>query len=98
MPEPTRRGHDTRATLTLTRQDHELRDSLIACRLTCSFAPCLERGFPLRRFSHVIAGCGPSVLRSWRASGAGLAGVWCTGGLGRLSAGGSEFPAEKPGG
>src|SRR5258708_15756201 len=29
MPEPTRRGHDTRATLTLTRQDHELRDSLI---------------------------------------------------------------------
>jgi hypothetical protein len=26
-----------------------------ACRLTCTFSSCLERQFPLRRFSHVVA-------------------------------------------
>src|SRR6266487_6893444 len=51
----------------------------LACRLTCAFAPCRERGITFRRLAHVVAGCGSAVLGSWRPSGAGLAGFRCTG-------------------
>ena len=38
------------------------RGTALACRLTCAFASCLEREVSLRRFSHVVAGCGAAVL------------------------------------
>src|SRR6266542_2075159 len=48
----------------------------LACRLTCVFAVCLERGFPLCGFADVVAGCGSAVARPRRPAGAGLAGFW----------------------
>ena len=35
---------------------------VLACRLTWTFASCLERQFPLRRFPHVVAGRKVAVL------------------------------------
>jgi NADP-dependent 3-hydroxy acid dehydrogenase YdfG len=36
--------------------------SLLACRLTCAFAPCLDRQFSGGGFPHVVAGGGVAVL------------------------------------
>jgi hypothetical protein len=45
-----------------------IRPRCLACRLTCAFAPCIERGFPFRRFP-TSWGVRVAVLRSWRAAG-----------------------------
>src|SRR5438552_14997702 len=68
----------------------------LACRLTCAFALCLEREFPLGGFAHVVAGRWAAVLRSWRAAGAGLAGFRRTGRAGQGRADVPE-PAADPG-
>src|SRR2546430_10903397 len=68
--------------------------SLLACRLTCAFAPCLERELPFRRFSHVGAGCRAAVLRPWRPARSGLAGFRCTGWAAGLRADVPEPPAD----
>ena len=65
-------------------------------RLTCTFAPCLERELPFRRLAHVVAGCKAAVLRAWRVPGAGLAGFRRTGGLGGRRADVPK-PAADPG-
>ena len=45
------------------RQRHDpFINRLLACRLTCVFAPCLEREFSSGGFPHVVAGCGVAVL------------------------------------
>jgi hypothetical protein len=56
--------------------------------------PCLERGFPLGRFPHVVAGCWAAVLRAGWASGAGFAGFRCTGRLGCFRADVPKSPAD----
>src|SRR5215471_10214413 len=66
------------------------------CRLTCAFAPCSEREFPLRRFSHVMAWCQVAVLRAGRSARAGLARFRRAGGLGGLRADVPK-PAADPG-
>src|SRR2546421_12877627 len=45
------------------------------CYLTWAFASCLEREFPLRRFSHVVAGRRGAGLSPWRPARAGPAAV-----------------------
>src|SRR6516225_906007 len=61
-------------------------DRLLACRLTCAFAVCLEGEFPFCRFPHVMMWCRVAVLRPWRPARAGFAGFRRTGGLGGLRA------------
>src|SRR6266498_356992 len=65
-----------------------------ACRLTCVFAVCLERGFPLCGFADVVAGCGAAVARPRRPAGAGLAGFWRTGRAGEGRVDVPKSPAD----
>jgi hypothetical protein len=53
--------------------------TILACRLTCAFALCLEGALPSGCLSHVMAGCRAAVLRAWRAAGTWFAGFGCTG-------------------
>src|SRR6266702_7349686 len=69
-------------------------EPLLACRLTCMFAPCLEGELAFGRFADVVAGCGAAVLRPGRASWAGLAGFWCTGRVGDGRADVPKPPAD----
>jgi hypothetical protein len=64
--------------------------------VTCAFAACLERGFPLRFLAHVVAGRGAPVPRSWRASGPGFGGFRCAGQAGKGGVDVAE-PAADPG-
>jgi hypothetical protein len=47
--------------------------------LTCSFLPCREREVSFDGLADLIMQGGPAVLRPGWASGARLAGFWCTG-------------------
>src|SRR6266480_7839363 len=70
----------------------------LACRLTCAFAPCLERAFPLCRLPHVVAWGWAAVLRPWRAAGPRLAGFGRTGWAGGRRADVPEITADPGGG
>ena len=89
-----RRFWDAMHAVTLEARPPDLSNTHLACRLTCAFASCLERGFPLRCFSHVVAGCRAAVLRPWWPAWAGLPGFRCTGRLGSCRADVPKSPAD----
>ena len=77
-----------------TRLIQELSNRLLACRLTCALVSCLERGFSLRCFPDVVAGCWAAVPRSGGRPGPGLPGFGAPAGWAGFRADVPKPPAD----